>query len=151
MRSWSQVIIIVFVAIVTALVYYPFSDALIHAGPAKVGPGHPILQKVQDIIAFFITTYTSFLESFIWLWWFNSAVKRIRVLLLGAFSWFFFDSIVMTVLYHAVQKNPFSDIVQWFHFSIVMDAKIGIAALVVFIVIEKLYRSTKHTGEGGNI
>ena len=148
MRSWSRIVIIVLLAIITALVYYLFSKALI-ACPAKVGPGHPILQKVQDIMIFFITPYTSFLDSLIWLWWFNGSVKRIRVLLAGAFSWFFFNSIVMTILYHVVQKKPFSDIAQWFDYSMVMDAKIGIAALVVFIVTDEIVLRYKTHRERG--
>ena len=149
MRSWSQVVIIVLLAIVTALVYYPFSEALIHAGPSKVGPEHPILQRVQDVMIFFIITYTSFLQSLIWLWWFNSAVRRVRVLILGAFSWFFFNSIVMVILEDAVQKNPFSDVVRHLHFSMVFNAKIGIAALVLFIVIDKIVLNYKtHRGRG---
>lgn len=145
MRSWSRIVIIVLLAIITALVYYPFSEALIHAGLTRVGTEYPILQKVQDIMAFLITTSTSFFESLVWLWWFNSAVKRVRTLFLGVCAWFLFDSIIMSVLEEAVQKHPFSDITRHLHDNTIMDAKIGIAALAVFIVADGIIKKNRNT------
>ncbi|MCE5250470.1 hypothetical protein LLG96_09655 [bacterium] len=137
-QSWVRWGIIVLLAIITALAYYPFSSVLVHAGLTRVGSEHPIIQKIQNILIFLIVTSNNFFQSLVWLWWLRSAAARVRSLFSGICTWLVYDAIVMLVLEEVFEKHTFSEISRILYNRTIMDAKIGIFAIAVFIVTDRI-------------
>ena len=148
MGLWIRIFIIVILAGITAATYYPFSKILLHAGLSGPGPGHPLIMSIQQIMVFLILFPTVFFRSLVWLWWFKSQVKSIRFLVLSICSWFIYDSIVMSILRDTIVKQSVSDISRHLQNNMMTDAKIGIIALAVFMLIQnsmQRYKSMKQS------